>query len=46
MKSPPVSLSVIKILFSTRKLRPKMQLAARPDDKVLVVHVAAEVVLS
>ena len=30
-------------LFSARKLRHKTQLEARPD-KVLVVHVAAEVV--
>ena len=34
-----------KNLFNARKLRPKTQSEARPD-KVLVVHVAAEVVVS
>jgi len=36
-------LTVISNLFSARKLRHKTQSEARPD-KVLVVHVAAEVV--
>jgi len=39
-----VSVISYRNLFCARKLRPEAQSEARLDDKVLVVHVAAEVV--